>query len=138
MHGLLIIISGLVVIPFLFPEEVVHWLQTIHAWLEERRARQDQEIARLEAVAAAHSEWANWTAKLRRQLVKSSRGNDRSLLLLQALAAGERYLQGIDRHAFPQLFAKTEQLCQRLRSQLASQAQQKRDQAANLTPKHAL
>ena len=120
MPEFLVAIIALLVLPFLFPDVLVQWLQTLLAWLEKRRIARDQEIVRLQAAVAAHGEWNNWLAKVQQRLAKSSDEELHTLLLTQALAAGERYLQEIDQHSFPQLYVKTEKLRQRLRIKLSS------------------
>lgn len=120
MMHLALIIFSLLALAFAFPAQAAAWIRSLLDCLERRRMARDREITHLESAAAAQREWAGWVARARRSMKHSGNEAKRRLLLAQALAAGERYLQEIDRPSFPHLYAETEQLSQRLRIYLSS------------------
>jgi hypothetical protein len=122
-------------LPLLFPAALVRWFRTLLDGLERRRRRGEREMVYLERLAAAQRDWATRLTTLRRRLSNAREGDARDLLLIQALAAGERFVQEGEGQARPAVLEQTEQLCRSLRAALvARQRSKKRGQAQGLTP----
>lgn len=134
MYGLLLLIAGLMAFPLLFPEETALWLRKALQWLEARRARQEHETASLEQVLTINQEWAAWIAALRQNLPRTHTPAHRRQLLTQALAAGQRYLQNLNRGEFPHLYTKTETICQHLEEELKDATKQKKGRSLATPP----
>ena len=133
MYGLLLFIAGLVAIPFLFPEETVRWLRKALHWLEERRETRERETQRFDRLDQDLMDWESWVDTLRQKLPHTNNAAQRYHLLAQALAAGQRYLQGTDRQDSPEAYQISERLCQHLERQLDSIKQRAREKGRSLT-----
>ena len=132
MYGLLLFIAGLVAIPFLFPGEVIPCLRKALHWLEERRETREREAQRLDRLDQELMEWEPCVENLRQKLPHTNNAAQRYHLLIQALAAGQRYLQSADRQDSPEAYQMSERLCQRLERQLDSIKQRAREKGRSL------
>lgn len=117
MYGLIIAITTLLAVPFLFPEETLSWIRKAGHWLATRRLQYEQETATLERTLVTNKRWGTRLQQLY-HLPQTQAETKRYEVLVQTLATAQRYPKNTDRRQFPTLYRPTERVRRYLETEL--------------------